>query len=265
MDSICNAEEDLLYKMKSEQDISQEIKTGEEYGGVSIKSEIEPLQTSLEPWVVDTEENAVKYLENNKVKSENKTITEKLSHIHEICKTEIQEEGYIVSLLDYREQDNDTFAQKESMSSSSFHKCVDKKNPTCSFCNKTFIKKCDVAKHIRCIHNEKPFICKFCAMTFFYKSDLNSHLHCHRNEKPYVCILCSKAFRHKSGLITHSWTHTNEKPFKCQFCEKSFSQKSGLTAHARTHTFEKPFTCNFCKNSFYSKSVLVIHIRTHTN
>ncbi|XP_078532613.1 uncharacterized protein LOC144818761 isoform X2 [Lissotriton helveticus] len=82
---------------------------------------------------------------------------------------------------------------------------------------------------------ERPYTCPDCEKSFILKCDLNRHLRTHTGEKPYACTDCHKSFSLKGDLNRHQRIHTGEKPYTCTDCQKSFSRKYILSVHKRTH------------------------------
>ncbi|RKP34739.1 hypothetical protein BJ085DRAFT_14849, partial [Dimargaris cristalligena] len=61
----------------------------------------------------------------------------------------------------------------------------------CPFCERQFIRKYDMERHIRIHTGEKPFICKTCLETFIRKDTLKTHRWrsgCNRRQ-PAACEL----------------------------------------------------------------------------
>ncbi|KAH8283122.1 hypothetical protein KR054_012307, partial [Drosophila jambulina] len=83
---------------------------------------------------------------------------------------------------------------------------------------------------------ERPFKCSHCHKTFIRKHQLASHIRIHTGERPFQCEHCPKSFTQKHILKIHLHTHTGERPYKCTYCPKSFAQKSTQQAHSRLHT-----------------------------
>uniref|UniRef100_A0A1A7Z3F1 C2H2-type domain-containing protein n=2 Tax=Iconisemion striatum TaxID=60296 RepID=A0A1A7Z3F1_9TELE len=89
--------------------------------------------------------------------------------------------------------------------------------------------------------------CRICGLTFIRDCDLIRHVEeSHTGQKAFKCSECHKEFTRKDSLTLHLRVHTGEKPHRCHFCGKFFTQTSNLRVHMRKHTGEKPYFCNSC-------------------
>ncbi|XP_017284841.1 zinc finger and SCAN domain-containing protein 12-like [Kryptolebias marmoratus] len=89
--------------------------------------------------------------------------------------------------------------------------------------------------------------CRICGLTFIRDCDLIRHVdESHIGQKAFKCSECHKEFARKDSLTLHLRVHTGEKPHRCPFCGKFFTQTSNLRVHMRKHTGEKPYFCNSC-------------------
>lgn len=163
----------------------------------------------------------------------------------------------------------------------------------CRYCNKTFVDKSTLAKHVK-IHTKKNiFKCLTCNRRFVQKSSLDSHFKLHTKIGLYECDYCQKKFTTKYNLITHIRKHTktniyncyicskeyavlsayqkhlqshsNKKPYKCEICGARYSDKYCLKVHSSIHLNDKTFTCEVCGNRFNKKSILIRHLAIHKN
>uniref|UniRef100_A0A3B5BFE4 C2H2-type domain-containing protein n=1 Tax=Stegastes partitus TaxID=144197 RepID=A0A3B5BFE4_9TELE len=169
---------------------------------------------------------------------------------------------------------------------------ADKKLFSCSECDKQFLHKRSLQRHMTCHSgrkssscsaNEKtcrmkqnaesqmkvqkgdrPFSCDVCGKSFTRQCNLNRHKKVHTGEKPFGCDVCSKRFSRPEELKTHTRVHTGEKPFGCDVCGKRFNQKIHIKRHKRVHTGEKPFSCDVCSKRFSRPEDLKTHMRLHT-
>lgn len=86
---------------------------------------------------------------------------------------------------------------------------------------------------------ERPYKCTFtlCEKTFVTRPSLVKHLRVHRQEKPHGCTVCTKRFATTYHLKLHMNTHTGAKPYECNQCDRAFTQLGTLKAHQlKAHT-----------------------------
>ncbi|XP_034559877.1 zinc finger protein 436 [Notolabrus celidotus] len=81
---------------------------------------------------------------------------------------------------------------------------------------------------------EKKFSCTFCLKSFSKRCQLKEHLRSHTGERPYSCKLCGRSFAKQCNLIRHAVVHSGEKPHECSLCGKCFTQRSSLKSHQKT-------------------------------
>jgi len=104
----------------------------------------------------------------------------------------------------------------------------------CGECQKTFSAKRDLNLHEMRHHSqERPHVCPTCNKGFVDKAYLKKHITFHDNSRCYTCELCGKQFNNVLGLQKHCKTHSQERPFMCEKCSKCFRVKYDLTVHKR--------------------------------
>lgn len=69
---------------------------------------------------------------------------------------------------------------------------VVKKNHSCNYCKKKFLRKSNLVDHLRLHANVRPFQCSFCDKSFVQSGNLKSHLRTHTKE----VSLCPLPNRH---------------------------------------------------------------------
>lgn len=146
------------------------------------------------------------------------------------------------------------------------HKKIHDKKFKCQNCNKKFLTKHFLEKHLKPTNRyscfkTKDFSCKMCGKVFKTTSHFNQHLRSHA--EPVQCPICKEFF--STNSIRHQIeiheTENTEPKFKCQVCSQKFFFKERLTCHLRTHT--KPFECDVCGQNLKSKFQLQTHFDYH--
>ncbi|XP_046446305.1 histone-lysine N-methyltransferase PRDM9-like [Daphnia pulex] len=104
----------------------------------------------------------------------------------------------------------------------------------CDECKKMFSAKRDLQLHEMRHHSkERPHVCPTCNKGFVDKAYLKKHMTFHDQSKFYVCETCGKSFNNVLGLAKHCKTHSQERPYMCEKCSKCFRVKYDLTVHKR--------------------------------
>jgi len=160
---------------------------------------------------------------------------------------------------------------------------------SCCICQKTFLLKKNLWKHLRNIHNLEtagtatgqqktaPAVvkrtnhsCTVCGRTFYYKNDLANHMEQrHASVKAYRCAdtSCGRAFTSLKSLKQHARNSEcssgtpNKDDLTCPVCGKRLSTKAKLKTHQRlTHSEVRAFPCRYCELRFKEKRMLRQHV-----
>lgn len=154
------------------------------------------------------------------------------------------------------------------------HKCSIKE------CSKRFVTRRDLKNHefTHFPNKPKPHKCSYCQKSFIKKIELTRHLYGHepKTERPrdYKCSDCDKAFTFRSDLRKHSITHQSkgvrERKHHCHLCDhKSFYRSEHLKRHILSMHREEAeaenlyHSCKFCKRKFISQLFMQKHLLTH--
>lgn len=135
----------------------------------------------------------------------------------------------------------------------------------CPICNKIFLRKMSVERHLLAHTGEKPHICSWCSKGFFQKNDLKRHITMHTGEMNFECNHCSRRFNTQKNLKYHMNSHSLKRPYKCQHCGEIFNVKRNFIQHESLHNPEKRWKCAQCEKRFGSKATLRSHEQTHSN
>uniref|UniRef100_A0A336K6Z8 CSON015422 protein n=1 Tax=Culicoides sonorensis TaxID=179676 RepID=A0A336K6Z8_CULSO len=144
---------------------------------------------------------------------------------------------------------------------------VEQKNSyECSECEKKFLTKSRLKKHIMTHTPDKPYHCKNCKWSFATNAELETHtLVNHNTIGKNECVYCQKIFKEKRLLRQHMITHKTQKRFTCRYCMKGFNLLHHLKNHEKIHENKSEFECQTCLKKFLTKDRLLSHQKTHTS
>ncbi len=77
--------------------------------------------------------------------------------------------------------------------------------------------------------------CSLCNRLFLTKQNMKRHMQTHSGVKPHQCRFCTLSFLRLSHLQRHLRTHTGERPFQCNQCDRQFSRSDKLKQHVVQH------------------------------
>lgn len=147
-----------------------------------------------------------------------------------------------------------------------------RKTYSCTICNKKFLGRTNWSVHMQVKHSTdlKHEICNICDKTFICKRYLMKHIsrtHCnhisknHSKPASFQCH-CGESFAHVAQFRIHSFKHEKLRKFKCTKCEMRFKKQNNLNRHLQSvHSDARPFPCNLCNKTFKLKHVLHKHIQ----
>lgn len=84
---------------------------------------------------------------------------------------------------------------------------------------------------------EKRFQCDYCDKRFLSKFVLKRHILIHTKQKPHACRYCNVAFTQKNELVKHLRIHVGDNIYMCEFegCTAGFRLKIELKQHYAVH------------------------------
>ena len=141
-------------------------------------------------------------------------------------------------------------------------------NISCCICQKKFLLRNNLEKHLRNVHNQgegTKHFCPTCGKQFYYKDDLKNHILVHQGELNFKCseMNCEKAYSTLKALRKHhKLTHNVDiESVTCKVCNKKLATKYKLKAHMLVHSDAKLFSCTHCSDTFKEKRNVVKHIK----
>ena len=137
----------------------------------------------------------------------------------------------------------------------------------CDRCQKEFVTKPVLRRHIRDVHEKKRHKCDRCEKDFASLGTLRIHkLTKHEGKKRKYnkkqCPHCSKSFRSGSHYNEHLLTHQSLKPFLCPFCSSYAAKRLG---NVKQHIDSLHFKCRwFCLMDGCNENVVTaVNMRNH--
>lgn len=98
----------------------------------------------------------------------------------------------------------------------------------------------------------KHYKCTECDKSFINKDTLSKHMSAHLEERNFKCGKCGKLFKRLSHVREHIKIHAGSRPFPCTVCEKSFKTSVGLPL-----VFVKPLAA---KQEGYYRNVFLLSV-----
>lgn len=79
----------------------------------------------------------------------------------------------------------------------------------------------------------KPFKCDICEKRFLKRFLLNKHMKTHGLNLPYSCTKCKKGFANEHLFEKHLKSHYGYRPYACHLCNNSFGGEGSLKIHLK--------------------------------
>ena len=201
---------------------------------------------------------------------------------------------------------------------------IDKNNLLrCNVCDLRCYNRGSLKVHSMIHTGEKPYICEICNRGFIRKYDMTRHmLVVHRKKNVYKCNLCNAYFKNQNKFDRHVLKHEQHgysittikeinypqsevrptlscpdlivdevgaqgnnissqghtptsvqslsppeqnktRILKCSVCGQRCASRSQLMTHVMIHTGEKPYSCEICGKRFVRKYDMNTHVLTH--
>ena len=124
----------------------------------------------------------------------------------------------------------------------------------CSSCDYTTKTMSSLNIHLKCVHDETPYVCKVCSKSYNGKFKLKAHMKTtHTNA--VSCHVCGKVVKQLAKHLRTEHTSDEDKRFKCDICGKGFVEKQKRDNHLDSvHSKIKRFDCRYdCGASSFDK------------
>lgn len=142
---------------------------------------------------------------------------------------------------------------------------VDDKPYKCTLCDKSYIQRAQLQRHLD-KHNGN--MCPVCKQTFETNANLMIHMREHFGlEKLFcpvkLCTYSKREFMNENSFQNHLKMHVYNKQYKCDVCTKSFHSEMNLRRHLETHTLDRPRRCMYCVSAraYVRGEQLLRHVR----
>lgn len=135
----------------------------------------------------------------------------------------------------------------------------------CLYCEKTFVSKLTLKRHLRSDHNSAggSLLCPYCGSRWRCKAVLEVHIRRqHTGVRPYHCQTCQVSFTDKNSLTRHLST-TKHLKAAVQLSHKTSLSQSGLDEGGGGVEVSSPWAmyCDACNYGTNQKS----HYKKHVN
>lgn len=165
------------------------------------------------------------------------------------------------NLLEYRKVAH--LRWRSAVKAGTAERPMQRKEYTCSVCNKKLFYKRTLMLHERMHSGLKPYKCERCDKAFVSKPSLRAHLVAEMNLRKFACEYCPKRYNFQADLLAHMKQCHKKRQYSCHVCSREFGLLKCLNDHLTMHSSVKPFTCDKCNLSFRLKKFLVRHTRKY--
>ena len=108
----------------------------------------------------------------------------------------------------------------------------------------------------------KQFTCSRCNKQYITKTGLDRHMQNHTGKFTYYCEKCKKGYNDKKSFQVHLDKHAGVR-YHCDVCQKSFCKTQDRDNHMSIHTGVWRMECDVCGKGFNEKRVFERHAKCH--
>ncbi|XP_058828375.1 zinc finger protein 208-like [Topomyia yanbarensis] len=139
----------------------------------------------------------------------------------------------------------------------------------CDTCGREFLSQVcyehHVKKHLGIKVVEEKLKCDVCDKWFIGKRGLQRHIRFmhYESEQTHICDVCNGQYPNSRALRIHKSTVHVEAAFGCEICGKKFKQAISLKEHRANHTGEALYSCDFCEAKMNYNGNLYSHLKKY--
>ena len=133
----------------------------------------------------------------------------------------------------------------------------------CPHCGKMMKSRNSIYNHIQQFHAQviKVHPCQECNKTFLQKGNLKKHMLLHSSERRFKCLECGRSFKYPEQLKRHEHWHREGLRYQCELCENRFLMEADLRKHTRNVHSGIVYKCKYCHVDCSSWSSMIRHLR----
>ena len=133
----------------------------------------------------------------------------------------------------------------------------------CIACKQEHFKGSSGRQSSLLVNKDGKLACSKCEKLFVTKATLKRHMQLHTGHYKFYCDVCRKGFSDVTNYNDHKRNHKGLK-YHCDYCGKPFVAKKRYQYHLSVHTGKYRFTCNVCGKSFNEKPDFARHVKYHS-
>ena len=131
---------------------------------------------------------------------------------------------------------------------------------TCDVCNKTFMEKKELNRHIKHLHGEKVFHCQHCDYRATISKYLNNHMKSVHEGIRYPCNKCDFKATQVNNLNIHVKSVHEGQRYPCKQCDYLGTTQVNLKYHVQSKHDGVTYPCEQCDYKATKKHNLKAHV-----